>query len=130
MKIIHLKNIPLVPASHEDPSNPGVLKQILFRKDDIPKGTIQMINWSTLLPGKTFQNHYHEAMDEIFMILNGSVSITVNNEVEKLTKGDAVIIPSTCHHAMTNMGNSSVYYIAIGIVSGEGGRTIVVKKES
>src|SRR3989344_547974 len=130
MKLIHLKNIPQVPASHEDSNNPGVLKQILFRKDDIPKGTIQMINWSTLLPGKTFQNHYHEAMDEIFIILNGSVNITVNNEVEKLTKGDAVVVPANLEHTMTNLGDTPIQYIAIGSIAGEGGRTVVVKKKS
>lgn len=130
MKIIHLKNIPQVPASHENPQNPGVLKQVLFRKDDLPKGTIQMINWSTLLPEKTFQNHYHEAMDEIFIILDGHVKVTMNNEVETLTKGDAVVVPANHHHTMTNMGDTPVHYIAIGIVSGEGGRTVIVEKKS
>jgi len=89
-----------------------------------------MINWSTLLPGKTFQNHYHEAMDEIFIILNGSVNITVNNEVEKLTKGDAVVVPANLEHTMTNLGDTPIQYIAIGIIAGEDGRTVVVKKKS
>lgn len=130
MNIIRGGTIPNIPASHENPTDPGVLKKILLKKEDIPNGHIQMINWSTLLPHKTFQNHYHEAMDEIFIILNGHVKVTMNNEIETLTKGDAVVVPSTKHHTMTNMGDTPVHYIAIGIVVGEGGRTIIVEKKS
>lgn len=129
MHIIRLKNIALEPASHEDPHDPGVVKQVLFHRNELPKGTIQMINWSTLLPGKTFQNHFHEAMDEIFIILNGHVKISMNNEVEILIKGDAVVVPANHHHAMTNMGENPVHYIALGIVVGEGGRTVIVEKK-
>lgn len=127
MNVIRLKTIPQIPASHEDPHDPGVVKQVLFRKDDLPKGTIQMINWSTLLPGKTFQNHYHEAMDEIFILLDGNAIITIDGETEILVQGDAVVVPSTKHHTMTNMENTPVHYIAIGIVLGDGGSTIVVR---
>ena len=129
MNIIRGDTIPNVPASHEDPTDPGVLKKILLKHDDIPNGQIQMINWSTLLSGKTFQNHYHEAMDEIFILLDGSVTITIDGETEKLVAGDAVVVPLTCHHTMTNMGKNPVHYIAIGIVTGEGGRTVIVEKK-
>lgn len=126
MKIIRLRNIPQVPASHEDPQDPGVLKQVLFRKSDLPKGQIQMINWSTLLAQKSFQNHYHEAMDEIFILLDGSVTIAIDGETETLAPGDAMVVPSTKHHTMTNMGDSPVHYIAIGIVLADGGKTVIV----
>ena len=130
MKIIRGSTIPNVPASHEDPADPGVLKKILLKKEDIPVGRIQMINWSTLLPRKTFQNHYHEAMDEIFILLDGSTSITIDGETEILVQRDAVVVPSTKHHTMTNMGDTPVHYIAIGIVLGEGGKTVVVQNKS
>lgn len=126
MKIIRKKIIPRVPASHEDPVDPGVLKQILFRRDDLDAGRIQMINWSTLLPGKSFKSHYHEAMDEVFIILDGEVEITVGEEKETLGKGDAVVIPEDTIHVMKNLTDRDVCYIAIGISRGEDGKTIVV----
>lgn len=126
MKIIHLVGIEKVPASHEDPVDPGVLKQILFRRDDLDAGRIQMINWSTLLPGKSFKSHYHESMDEVFIIFNGEVEVTVGEEKEKLRKGDAVVIPEGTVHIMKNLTHEEICYIAIGIASGEGGNTVVV----
>ena len=126
MKIIRLSEITKIPASHEDPVDPGVLKQILFRRDDLAPGRIQMINWATLLPGKSFRNHYHEAMDEVFIILNGKVEVSVGQEKEKLGKGDAVVIPEGAVHIMKNLTDQDVCYIAIGISRGEDGKTVVV----
>ena len=123
-----IKNI---AAGHEDDSEPGVLKKVLFTWEELPKGRrLQMINWATLPSGKRFRKHFHQDMDEIFIILNGSVNITVNNEVEKLTKGDAVVVPANLEHTMTNLGDTPIQYIAIGIIAGEDGRTVVVKKKS
>ena len=60
-----------VAAGHEDPTNPGVWKKVLFRKDDLQLGRIQMINWARLPAGNTFAAHYHEDMQEIFIVLTG-----------------------------------------------------------
>lgn len=116
MKIIRKKIIPKVPASHEDPADPGVLKQVLLRRDDLAPGRIQMVNWATLLPGKSFRVHQHEDMDEIFIILNGKVQITIGNERETLEKGDAVLVPEASVHIMKNLIDKEVSFIAIGVV--------------
>ncbi len=126
MKIIRLQKLPKVPASHEDLKDPGVLKQVLLNRNDLEKGRIQMINWSTLLPGKSFRNHYHEAMDEVFIILYGEVEITVGNEKATLGKGDAVVISKEETHRMTNLTDREVCYIAIGISRDPGGKTVIV----
>lgn len=126
MKIIRLADIKQVPASHEDPASPGVLKQILLKRDDLPPGRIQMINWSTLLPGKSFRPHYHEAMDEVFIILNGEVEISVGKETARLERGDAVVITENAVHVMKNLTDKEVSYIAIGIARRRGGKTVVV----
>ncbi len=126
MKVIRLHDVPKVPASHEDPKDSGVLKQILLKRDDLDAGRIQMMNWSTLLPGKSFRSHYHEAMDEVFIILDGEVEITIGDETEQLTKGDAVVIPCNTIHVMKNLIDREVSYIALGIAHGANGKTVVV----
>jgi len=126
MKVIRLNDLQKVPSSHEDPKDPGVLKQILLKRDDLDAGRIQMINWSTLLPGKSFRSHYHEMMDEAFIILNGKVEVSVGKEKQTLGKGDAVVIPEGAVHIMKNLTDREVCYIAIGISRGEDGNTVVV----
>lgn len=116
MKIIRKKIIPKVLASHEDPADPGVLKQVLLRRDDLAPGRIQMVNWATLLPGKSFRAHQHEDMEEIFIMLNGKVEITIGDEREIVEKGDTVVVPEASVHVVKNLTDKEVSYIAIGVV--------------
>lgn len=126
MKIVRGSDLSFVPASHEDKLNPGVLKKVILRRDDIPKGRIQMINWSRLPKGKSFKPHYHEDLIETFIILNGKARITVSSEEAELGQGDSVIIPAMAVHAMTNISDTDMEYIAIGVATGEGGKTVTV----
>ena len=92
MKIIKFNDLDFIPSSHEDQNSPGVLKKVLFSKDNITEGNIQMINWSKMPIGRSFNPHYHEDMDEIFIILSGKAKIKIGDKEEVLEKGDSVIV--------------------------------------
>lgn len=124
MKIIRSNALQFIPASHEDLNDPGVLKKVLFAKDDLIKGQVQMINWARLLPKKSFEKHYHEDMQEVFIILNGKVKMIINEEEDYLEKGDAVLIPVKAAHQMVNKSAENIEYIALGISTGENGKTV------
>jgi mannose-6-phosphate isomerase-like protein (cupin superfamily) len=125
MKIIRSQDRDIIPASHEDPKNPGVLKKILLQRDDLIDARIQMINWAFLKKGKSFKLHYHEDMEEVFIMLQGTVKMVIDNEEETLYKGDTVIIPVGSKHTMTNIGPVDAEYLAIGVAQGKRGKTIV-----
>jgi mannose-6-phosphate isomerase-like protein (cupin superfamily) len=124
MKIIRSKDIPLVPASHEDREDPGAVKKILLRRKDLISGSVQMINWATLLPGKKFQNHHHTDMQEIFIIISGDPIVTINEINSTLHAGDAIVIDSSENHQMTNPGNSPIPYIVVGVSAEAAGKTV------
>lgn len=125
MKKIFFNSLTFLPASHEDKRNPSVLKKILFTaKDFNPQGKIQMINWAVLRRGKSFVSHYHEDMEEIFIIISGKAKIRVDKEEDVLEKGDAVLVPMKKVHKMKNISNEDVNYLVIGVSLGKGGRTI------
>lgn len=125
---IKFKDLRFIPASHEDTKNPGVVKKILFSSNDLPKDvTVQMINWARLQKDKSFALHYHEDMDEIFIILSGKVRYTDLKESVELSKGDAIYTPMKKVHKMTNISPLDVDYIAIGLTRRKGGRTINVQ---
>ncbi len=126
MRIIRGNEIPFIPASHEDQDRPGVLKRVLAKREELIDGRVQMINWARLPAGSSFRAHYHEDMEETFIILSGHVEVNVNGQAHDLTSGDAIIIGPREVHMMTNMTEEDVEYIVVGISTGEGGQTVVV----
>jgi mannose-6-phosphate isomerase-like protein (cupin superfamily) len=102
------------------------LKKVLLEKADLRPGRIQMVNWASLGVGKEFARHYHEDMQEIFILVAGEAEITVAAETATLRRGDAVVIDPREVHQMRNAGTEAVEYLAIGITSEAGGKTVVM----
>lgn len=127
MKIISFTSRSFIPAGHEDPLSPSVLKKVLIEKNDLQKGCVQMVNWASLGVGKSFAKHYHEDMQEIFIIVDGEAKITVGEESSTLCRGDTIIINPREIHQMYNNGQKAVEYLAVGITTEAGGKTVVVE---
>jgi len=126
MKIIRGSGIDFIAASHEDPQNPGVLKRVLATRDDFSTGRIMMLNWARLPKGSSFAAHYHEDMQETFVILTGKVQMAVGEEAVDLNAGDAIMIEHHEVHQMHNRSDHDVDYIVFGVSTEQGGKTIVV----
>lgn len=120
------ENMEFLAASHEDQANPGALKKVLFRKDDLVDGRVQMINWAKIPVGKGFNRHFHEDMEEVFIIVSGKAEIEIDGEKEILEREDAVIVPIGKIHSMRNVGDEEVVYCVVGISTGDDGKTIIV----
>lgn len=127
MHLVRGSQIEFIPASHEDPKDPGVLKRVLATHSNLIKGQIMMVNWALLPVGKSFQAHYHEDMQEVFIILNGNVKMTVNKQDHELAKGDAIVIDPREVHKMLNTCDDDVEYIVFGVSTEAGGKTINVE---
>lgn len=113
-----------IPASHEDPNNPGVLKKVLLQRAELFPGHIQMINWASLLPNKSFASHFHQDMQEVFVMIDGSAVAEVDGKSVPLERGDVLVIDAGEKHCMRNTTNVEVTYLAIGIAPESGGTTI------
>jgi mannose-6-phosphate isomerase-like protein (cupin superfamily) len=128
MKVVRFDACEYQPAGHENPLAPGVLRKILLAKADLQPGRVQMINWAEMGPGKQFARHYHEDMQEIFIIVDGEAQITVGGQSATLGPGDTVLIDAREIHQMRTLGSQPVEYLAIGITSDAGGKTVVVEE--
>ena len=125
MKIFRLNDLEWIPASHESPQSPSIWKKVLLQKADLLEGRVQMVNWCRMEPGKSFQAHYHEDMEEIFIILKGQAKILVNGEEAEMGEREAVVILPREVHAMKNPRGEDLEYLAVGISQGKGGKTIL-----
>jgi len=119
-----------VPASHEDPLNPGVLKRVIATRENFQDGHVQMLNWARLPVGSSFQRHYHEDMQEIFVLLLGTVEMHCGVNQTIMNAGDTVIVEAREPHQMTNIGREPAEYLVFGISSGQSGRTVVIENDA
>jgi mannose-6-phosphate isomerase-like protein (cupin superfamily) len=126
MKTILSADRSFVPAGHEDPRSPGVWKKVLLEQADLQPGTVRMINWARLPIGNHFAPHYHEDMQEVFIIVQGVAEAKVGSETVTLRRGDTLVIEPREVHQMWNAGDEEVEYLAIGICGTAHGRTVVV----
>jgi mannose-6-phosphate isomerase-like protein (cupin superfamily) len=129
MKVIPFAARPLVPAGHENPISPGVLKKVLVEKADLQPGRVQMVNWASLGVGRRFARHYHEDMQEIFVVVRGEAEMTVAAQTVRLRRGDTAVVDPREVHEMRSVGSEDVDYLAIGITGEAGGRTVVVESQ-
>ena len=101
-------------------------KKVLFQRDELQPGTVQMINWARLPAGNSFAAHYHEDMQEIFIIVAGEAEMVVGGQTVVLGRGDTIAIDAREIHLMANRGNEDVEYVVVGITANRGGKTVVV----
>jgi mannose-6-phosphate isomerase-like protein (cupin superfamily) len=125
VKIFRLHDLEWIPASHESPQSPSVWKKVLLQKADLLEGRVQMVNWCRMEPGRSFRAHYHEDMEEIFIILKGQARILVNGEEAEIGAREAVVILPREIHQMKNTRGEDLEYLAVGISQGKGGKTIL-----
>lgn len=126
MKVIRGDDLEYVASTHEDPKNPNVIKKILLQKEDLYAGRVQMVNWAQLQPKSTFNPHYHEDMTEVFLIIEGEVSMRVGESEIQVKRGDAVVVEPNEIHTMTNHTDKTLEYIVFGISQEKGGKTVNV----
>ena len=126
MRVVRSGDGEFIPASHEDPTKPGVLKRVIATREGLLDGRVQMMNWVRLPVGSSFRSHYHEDMQETFIIMSGQVVMRVADAQVELDAGDTVIVDPHEVHTMKNACDHEVEYIVVGISLGQNGQTVVV----
>lgn len=66
-----------------------------------------------LPPGKTVTPHHHEVLEEIYYILSGSGVMTVGDESQAVSAGDAIYIPKRKVHSLTNTGDENMKLLLV-----------------
>ncbi len=126
MKIVRSSELQFIPSSHEDPNKPNVIKKVLLEKTGLLPGRVQMVNWAQLQPNSTFEAHYHEDMTEVFLIIEGEVTMNIAGEEVSVKKGDAVVVEPNEVHTMTNHTDQPLEYIVFGVSQEKDGKTVLV----
>ena len=59
--------------------------------------------------------HYHEAYDELYYVLSGKGSITLDGKTSALRPGAVVVIPRGLRHSLAADGDEPLEFIIFGV---------------
>ena len=103
-----------------------MLKRVIATRNVFQQGHVQMLNWARLPAGACFRPHYHQDMQEAFVLVSGRVRMTVADTSVLMEPGDTVIVDPGEIHRMTSEWETDSEYLVFGISAGKNGQTIVV----
>ncbi len=108
MKAINLKDIPLVPVSHD----PQILKQVMIDKGIIPR--LDKFSKAIIRKGQAVSSHRHDTMYEILFFLTGRGELSVDgNNVEVFPNQCIVIEPGEVHSIPKVLDDMELVYFGI-----------------
>jgi mannose-6-phosphate isomerase-like protein (cupin superfamily) len=84
-----------------------------FMDQAMARGAGRLFAKCTLPPGASVGLHKHEGDSEIYYILEGKALVNDNGEEVLLGPGDCNFCPDGSSHAIENIGDSDISYIAV-----------------
>ena len=64
--------------------------------------------WLTLLPGQTCPNHYHKHIKETFFIIQGDVTMQLDDRVVEMKPSDKITLPSGTWHRFSSANGAVI----------------------
>jgi uncharacterized cupin superfamily protein len=68
----------------------------------------------TLQPGQQSRIHRHQAQEEVYLVLNGTLTLVVERESHDVHSGELVRVPSSLRRQLQNRGDRPCVLLAIG----------------
>jgi mannose-6-phosphate isomerase-like protein (cupin superfamily) len=100
--MIYKKFIPFEKVSHQA----NVQKKVFLRNGDIPHLT--QFAMAIFLPEEKVASHVHLDMYETFFVMKGELSISVNDQVLVLGKGESITVEPSEAHSLWNASESEL----------------------
>jgi mannose-6-phosphate isomerase-like protein (cupin superfamily) len=72
------------------------------------------INALTLAPKQRLRVHRHEKQEEVYLVLEGELTLIVEGEPSVLPKGSLVRVPPELRRQLTNPGSEPLVLLALG----------------
>ena len=86
--------------------------EFLARTEDTPFFNLAII---VLRPGQGVESHVHEAEDDSFLVLEGTLTLTVGDDDRDVEAGAGtfVLVPAGTPHALVNSGPRDVRFLNV-----------------
>jgi quercetin dioxygenase-like cupin family protein len=93
-------------------SHPGQIKKVLFHGYEMTSAVTQ-VAYAELRAGDSVEEHYHDSMEEVFLILDGECEFSLDGVSHILKKEDVIKIAPKIKHILKAFRDTKLYYFGV-----------------
>ena len=105
-----LDDIARTGTSHD----PAILKRVLLAATDDVPGVLQLAI-SELHPGQRVLPHAHVDLWEVFLVLQGSITLDMDGKDTVLKRGHMAVVPPPVSHGVACLGDTPAEMLVLGV---------------
>ena len=83
------------------------------RYEVLQEGGTYKVKSIHVFPGKRLSYQRHQKRSEHWYVTDGNGEVTLNGEIQKVSRGSIVEIPQGMLHRMSNTGNNELIFIEV-----------------
>jgi mannose-6-phosphate isomerase-like protein (cupin superfamily) len=110
---LDLKSISEIEFSNS--SHSGQIKKVIFHGFEMTSSVTQ-VAYAELSTGDIVEEHYHESMEEVFLILDGECEFSLDGVSHLLKKDDVIKIYPKIKHTLRSIRDTKLYYFGVSIL--------------
>ncbi len=95
-----------------DSSHPGQSKKVIFHGSELTSAVAQFA-YAEFRAGDSVEEHSHESMEEVFLILDGECEFILDGVLHLLKKDDVIKIAPKIKHKLKALRDTKVYYFGV-----------------
>jgi quercetin dioxygenase-like cupin family protein len=109
MNFVNISEIEFTESSHA-----CKLKKVIFRDSEMMSSVTQ-VAYAELLEGEIIEEHLHDSMEEVFLVLDGNCEFCLDGIPQVLVKDSVVKIAPKIKHKLKALTETKLYYFGVSI---------------
>ena len=110
MNSVNISEIEFTRSSH-----PGQLKKVIFSGSEMTSAVSQ-VAYAELLAGEIIEEHLHESMEEVFLVLDGRCEFSLDGVPQVLIKDSVIKIAPKIKHKLKAITETKLYYFGVSTI--------------
>ena len=98
----------------EESNHLGVFKKVIYSNLDLFSATTQ-VAYTELKAGIEVEEHSHDSMEEVFLVLHGSCEFYLNGNVHILQKESVIKVSPKIKHKIKAITDLKLFYFGVAI---------------
>ena len=110
MDSINISELEFTKSSH-----PRQLKKVIFKGSEM-KSSITQVAYAELLAGEIIDEHFHDSMEEVFLVLDSNCEFCLDGVPQVLTKDSVIKIAPKIKHKLKALTETKLYYFGVSTI--------------